>query len=81
MKQKDGHIWDKVENQMTQGYLIFSRALEIGVRIQCHRLRTVFIGSAPELIRSAIFVELLGRCYFQFKAPWTQRRAQAQILR
>lgn len=53
---------------MTRGYLISSRALEIGVRLRCQRLHAVFIGSAQKLIRSAIFEGLLGGCYFQFKA-------------
>lgn len=59
---------------MTQGYLISSRALEIGVRLRCQRLHAVFIGSAQKLIRSAIFEGLLGRCYFQFKALRAQKR-------
>ncbi len=59
---------------MTQGYLISSRALEIGVRLRCQKLHAVFIGSMQKLIRSAIFEGLLGRCYFQFKALWTRRR-------
>lgn len=76
LRQKDGRGWDKAENQMTRGYLISSGALEIGVRRRCQRLHGVFIGSAQKLIRSAIFERLLGRCYFQFKALWAQRREQ-----
>lgn len=57
--------WDKKmvadeirqKNQMTEGYLISSRALEIGVRLRCQRLNAAFIALVQKLIRSAILKE------------------------
>lgn len=50
---------------MTQGYLISSRALEIGVRLRCQRLHVVFIGSArKKRISSAIFEDRWVDAFF-----------------
>lgn len=52
---------------MTQGYLISSRALEIGVRLRCQRLHVVFIGSArKKRISSAIFEDRWVDAFFFF---------------
>lgn len=74
MRQKDGRRWDKAENQMTQGYLISSRALEIGVRLWCQRLHTAFISLAQNLFTQLFLSDCKADAIFKSRPRGPPRR-------